>query len=157
MGRGSGKGGSRGPANPKKRRCFPLAPNAAAPLDRPSALLLFFLISISAACDPVRRCPLPRWIAVLISNRAHLEQDDRGLEFALRAGAVPLCIALLSAETAAVRREAASTLSSLCFAETAKADAIDGGAMKPLCTLLSDPVWQVCFALRQPPSRRPRR
>lgn len=70
-------------------------------------------------------------------------KDDRGLEFALRAGAVHQCIALLASDTTAVRKEAANTLSSLCFAESAKGDAIEGGAMKPLCALLSDAAWQV--------------
>lgn len=65
--------------------------------------------------------------------------DDRGLEDALGHSAVETCITLLGSFDTAVRREAANTLSTLCFAEMAKMSAIQGEAVKILITLLKDP------------------
>jgi len=65
--------------------------------------------------------------------------DDKGLEDALGHSAVETCITLLGSFDTAVRREAANTLSTLCFAEMAKMSAIQGEAVKVLITLLKDP------------------
>ena len=65
--------------------------------------------------------------------------DDKGLEDALGHSAVETCITLLESFDTAVRREAANTLSTLCFAEMAKMSAIQGEAVKVLITLLKDP------------------
>jgi hypothetical protein len=64
--------------------------------------------------------------------------DDKGLEDALGHSAVETCIALLGSFDTAVRREAANTLSTLCFAEMAKMSAIQGDAVQVLITLLGD-------------------
>ena len=65
--------------------------------------------------------------------------DATGLDQALEHGAVSTCITLLRSFDSAVRRDAASTLATLCFAEAAKHAAIDGGAVPILVDLLKDP------------------
>ena len=64
--------------------------------------------------------------------------EDRGLEDALGHSAVETCITLLGSFDTGVRREAANTLSTLCFAEMAKMSAIQGDAVAVLITLLGD-------------------
>lgn len=70
-------------------------------------------------------------------------KDESGLQDSLKSGAVSICIGLLSSSHAEVRKEAARTLSFLCFAEMAKPMALEGGALPALTQLLSDEVTEV--------------
>jgi hypothetical protein len=69
----------------------------------------------------------------------HCVRDEKGLDDALGAGAVNTCISLLESRDSAVRKEAATTLGFLCFAESAKLEAIAHNAVPLLCALLVDP------------------
>ena len=54
-------------------------------------------------------------------------KDETGLADALGASAVETCISLLDSGSTEVRKESATTLSFLCFAEMAKMNAIQVG------------------------------
>lgn len=86
---------------------------------------------------------LPEVQPLVLKLIASCARDERGLEDALGAGAVRVCIKLLASESPEVVAEAAATLSFLCFAEAAKHDAIGGGAIPPLVGLLSHPIGEV--------------
>lgn len=60
----------------------------------------------------------------------------QGLDEALGAEAVKICISLMKSEDLKLKEEAVRTLATLCFSETAKQEALDGGAIKALCELL---------------------
>ena len=65
-------------------------------------------------------------------------RDEVGLEEALANNAVETCITLLASFDTSVKREAASCLGMLCFAEAAKVTAIKGGAVPQLVDLMRD-------------------
>ena len=65
-------------------------------------------------------------------------KDETGMEDALSAHAVEVTIRLLGATVpTTVQKEAAATLGFLCFADTAKMEAIKGGAVEALTGVLS--------------------
>lgn len=70
-------------------------------------------------------------------------KDETGLADALGASAVETCISLLDSGSTEVRKESATTLSFLCFAEMAKMNAIQGGGVAKLSSLLTDEAWEV--------------
>jgi hypothetical protein len=60
----------------------------------------------------------------------------QGLDEALGADAVKICISLMKNDDLLLKEEAVRTLATLCFSETAKQEALDGGAIQSLCELL---------------------
>jgi hypothetical protein len=70
-------------------------------------------------------------------------QHSAGMQSALDAGAVSVCVQLLESGSSAVRRSAAETLMTLCMSGMGKTSSIKEGAIPKLCRLLLDQEWQV--------------